>query len=163
MGQTIDPRSFRILITGGSSGLVETIADAVSIHSIKKAEYAKRLAQGQLGHVTLLDHFISVRGSTLVRVLTDQSQVLWGPVLREIRQGPAEFRQVTRWYGSPPFPRRVADIPTIRLFLDHLPPPDQGPTQRKHLTGPRRAPGPHRLWVHVIKFSREPWVRSRSF
>lgn len=55
--------SFRILITGGSSGLVETITDAVSIHSIKKAEYAKRLAQGQLGHVTLLDHFISVRHS----------------------------------------------------------------------------------------------------
>jgi phosphatidylinositol 4-kinase len=52
--------SFRILITGGSSGLVETITDAVSIHSIKKAEYAKRLAQGQLGHVSLLDHFISV-------------------------------------------------------------------------------------------------------
>lgn len=55
--------SFRILITGASSGLVETITDAVSIHSIKKAEYAKRFAQGQLGHVTLLDHFISVRYS----------------------------------------------------------------------------------------------------
>ena len=52
--------SFRILITGGSSGLVETITDAVSIHSIKKAEYAKKLAEGKLGHVTLLDHFISV-------------------------------------------------------------------------------------------------------
>ena len=43
--------------------MVETITDAVSIHSIKKAEYAKRLAQGQLGHVTLLDHFVSVRNS----------------------------------------------------------------------------------------------------
>lgn len=54
--------SFRILITGGSSGLVETITDAVSIHSIKKALYARRLAggQGRLGQVTLLDHFISV-------------------------------------------------------------------------------------------------------
>jgi hypothetical protein len=40
---------------------VETITDAVSIHSIKKAEYAKRLASGRLGHVTLMDHFISVR------------------------------------------------------------------------------------------------------
>ena len=111
MGRIIDPRSFRILITGGSSGLVETIADAVSIHSIKKAEYAKRLAQGQLGHVTLLDHFISVRSSTLVRfvVLTDLPQVLWGPVLREIRQGPAEFRQVARWYGPPPFLRCVTE------------------------------------------------------
>lgn len=59
--------SFRILITGASSGLVETITDAVSIHSIKKAEYAKRLATGRFGHVTLLDHFISVR-STLFRV-----------------------------------------------------------------------------------------------
>ncbi len=53
--------SFRILITGSQSGLVETITDAVSIHSIKKAEYAKRLASGKLGHVTLMDHFTSVR------------------------------------------------------------------------------------------------------
>ncbi|KAF9454504.1 hypothetical protein P691DRAFT_716885 [Macrolepiota fuliginosa MF-IS2] len=55
-------RYFRILILGGTSGLVETITDAVSIHSIKKAEYAKRLAQGKLGHVTLLDHFKSTYG-----------------------------------------------------------------------------------------------------
>jgi phosphatidylinositol 4-kinase B len=53
--------SFRILITGGMSGLVETITDAVSIHSIKKAEYARRIAEGRFGHVTLLDHFKSVR------------------------------------------------------------------------------------------------------
>ncbi|KAF9482771.1 kinase-like protein [Pholiota conissans] len=53
---------FRILITGSQSGLVETITDAVSIHSIKKAEYAKRLASGRLGHVTLMDHFISTYG-----------------------------------------------------------------------------------------------------
>lgn len=43
------------------SGLVETITDAVSIHSIKKAEYARRIAEGRFGHVTLLDHFKSVR------------------------------------------------------------------------------------------------------
>jgi phosphatidylinositol 4-kinase B len=52
--------SFRIVITGGSSGLVETITDAVSIHSIKKAEYARRLTDGRLGHVTILDHFKTV-------------------------------------------------------------------------------------------------------
>ena len=52
--------SFKILILGATSGLVETITDAVSIHSIKKAEYAKRLAQGKLGHVSLMDHFQSV-------------------------------------------------------------------------------------------------------
>ncbi|EAU88528.2 atypical/PIKK/PI4K protein kinase [Coprinopsis cinerea okayama7 len=50
-------KHFRILITGSTSGLIETIKDAVSIHSIKKAEYAKRIAEGRLGHVTLLDHF----------------------------------------------------------------------------------------------------------
>ncbi|KAF8894630.1 hypothetical protein BD779DRAFT_1502166 [Infundibulicybe gibba] len=44
---------FRILITGGT---------AVSIHSIKKAEYARRLAEGRLGHVTLLDHFKATYG-----------------------------------------------------------------------------------------------------
>jgi hypothetical protein len=56
----IDDDSFRILITGGTSGLVETITDAVSIHSIKKAEYARRLAAGRLGHVSLFDHFRTV-------------------------------------------------------------------------------------------------------
>jgi hypothetical protein len=55
-------RRFRIVPTGADAGLVETITDAVSIHSIKKAEYARRLATGQqgLGHVTLLDHFRAV-------------------------------------------------------------------------------------------------------
>lgn len=43
--------------------MVETITDAVSIHSIKKAEYARRIAEGRFGHVTLLDHFKSVRSS----------------------------------------------------------------------------------------------------
>ncbi|KAF7976697.1 hypothetical protein HWV62_5851 [Athelia sp. TMB] len=55
-------RYFRILITGGTSGLVETITDAVSIHSIKKAEYARRLAEGRLGHVSLFDHFKATYG-----------------------------------------------------------------------------------------------------
>lgn len=34
----------------------------MSIHSIKKAEYARRLAEGRFGHVTLLDHFKSTYG-----------------------------------------------------------------------------------------------------
>lgn len=55
-------RYFRILITGSSSGLVETITDTVSIHSIKKSEYARRLATGRLGHVSLLDHFKNTYG-----------------------------------------------------------------------------------------------------
>jgi len=55
-------RYFRILITGGSSGLVETITDAVSIHSIKKAEYARRSAGERLEHFTLMDHFKNTYG-----------------------------------------------------------------------------------------------------
>ncbi|OCH94994.1 kinase-like protein [Obba rivulosa] len=55
-------RYFRILVMGNNSGLVETITDAVSIHSIKKAEYARRMAEGQLGHVSLLDHFKTTYG-----------------------------------------------------------------------------------------------------
>lgn len=55
-------RFFRILITGETSGLVETITDAVSVHSIKKSEYARRIANGgPIGHVSLLDHFVNVR------------------------------------------------------------------------------------------------------
>jgi phosphatidylinositol 4-kinase B len=43
---------------------METITDAVSIHSIKKAEYARRIAQGRLAHVTLMDHFKSTYGDS---------------------------------------------------------------------------------------------------
>ncbi|RXK37677.1 hypothetical protein M231_05089 [Tremella mesenterica] len=56
-------RFFRILITGESSGLVETITDAVSVHSIKKGEYARRIAEGRpMGHVSLMDHFVNTYG-----------------------------------------------------------------------------------------------------
>jgi phosphatidylinositol 4-kinase len=41
---------------------VETITDAVSIHSIKKTEYARRLAEGRFGLVTLHDHFVNTYG-----------------------------------------------------------------------------------------------------
>lgn len=52
---------FRILITGEQSGLVETITDAVSVHSIKKGEYARRISEGgPIGQVSLMDHFVSV-------------------------------------------------------------------------------------------------------
>ncbi|KAF8333998.1 kinase-like domain-containing protein [Cantharellus anzutake] len=46
-------KHFRILITG---------PHAVSVHSIKKAEYARRIAEGRFEHVTLLDHFIATYG-----------------------------------------------------------------------------------------------------
>ena len=36
------------------------MSDAVSVHSIKKALYARRLTEGRLGTVSLLDHFINV-------------------------------------------------------------------------------------------------------
>lgn len=52
--------SFRILVTGDNTGLVETITDAVSVHSIKKAEYARRMTTGALGNVTLMDYFVQV-------------------------------------------------------------------------------------------------------
>ncbi|WOO79640.1 Phosphatidylinositol 4-kinase pik1 [Vanrija pseudolonga] len=56
-------RFFRILITGETSGLVETITDAVSVHSIKKSEYARRVAEGvPIGHVSLMDHYVNTYG-----------------------------------------------------------------------------------------------------
>ena len=58
---------FRILITGEQSGLVETITDAVSVHSIKKGEYARRISEGgPIGQVSLMDHFVNVSISVLL-------------------------------------------------------------------------------------------------
>ncbi|CAD6885055.1 unnamed protein product [Tilletia controversa] len=39
-------RYFRILVTGEESGLMETITDSVSVHSIKKEAYSRRLVGG---------------------------------------------------------------------------------------------------------------------
>ncbi|KAF8522290.1 kinase-like protein [Hysterangium stoloniferum] len=80
-------RHFRILITGPSSGLVETITDAVSIHSLKKAEYARRLAEGRLGYVTLLDYFISAYG--------DPSSAKFARAQRNFAQSLAGYSLVT--------------------------------------------------------------------
>ncbi|KAG8954614.1 Phosphatidylinositol 4-kinase pik1alpha (PI4-kinase)(PtdIns-4-kinase) [Tulasnella sp. 424] len=55
-------RYFRILVTGNNSGLVETITDSVSIHSIKKIVYARRFTEGNFRQVTLYDYFTATYG-----------------------------------------------------------------------------------------------------
>jgi hypothetical protein len=62
--------SFRILVTSESTGLMETITDAVSVHSIKKEAYAKMTsapspenAGGVIPSFTLYDHFLEAFGS----------------------------------------------------------------------------------------------------
>jgi len=110
---------------------VETITDAVSIHSIKKAEYAKRLAQGQLGHVTLLDHFISVRHSFVdeFEVLTDHPKSYGDPSSAKFARAQRNFTKSLAGRGSHPSGYDVSLIPsTTRLFLDHPSATDKGPT-----------------------------------
>ncbi|TPX56579.1 1-phosphatidylinositol 4-kinase [Powellomyces hirtus] len=48
---------FRILITSDQSGIMETIRDAISVHSIKKEGYAKQLNEKGLPF-TLYDYFV---------------------------------------------------------------------------------------------------------
>lgn len=54
--------SFRILVTSETSGLIETITDAVSVHSIKKDAYARTAADGTqvFTSFTLFDHYVEV-------------------------------------------------------------------------------------------------------
>lgn len=64
---TDETRSFRILVTSESTGLMETITDAVSVHSIKKEAYSKIAASdavqgGYLPSYTLYDHFVAEFG-----------------------------------------------------------------------------------------------------
>lgn len=50
---------FQILITSNDSGLIETIPDSVSIHSIKKDGYSRHLNAEGIAY-SLYDHFIRV-------------------------------------------------------------------------------------------------------
>ncbi|KAK4051786.1 Phosphatidylinositol 4-kinase pik1alpha (PI4-kinase)(PtdIns-4-kinase) [Microbotryomycetes sp. JL221] len=56
---------FRILVTSERSGLIETITDTVSVHSIKKEAYARRAADGSqvFPAFTLYDHYVGTYGS----------------------------------------------------------------------------------------------------
>lgn len=111
--------SFRILITGGSSGLVETITDAVSIHSIKKAEYARRLAEGRLGHVSLMDHFKNVCCYCVMPLSAHILSDLWGSLFCQVRPCSAKLRKIA---GG--------------ILCNHISSPDQRPTQRQYPIGP---------------------------
>lgn len=51
--------SFRMLITSDQSGLIEVIPDSVSIHSIKKNGYTRKLNQPGIAF-SLYDHFVRV-------------------------------------------------------------------------------------------------------
>ncbi|EGG11197.1 uncharacterized protein MELLADRAFT_92333 [Melampsora larici-populina 98AG31] len=56
-------RYYRILVTGESTGLMETIVDAVSLHSLKKAAYAKISQSGEaLPSYTIYDHYLETYG-----------------------------------------------------------------------------------------------------
>lgn len=53
----------RILVTSDNSGLIETVRNTISIHSIKKDAYARRL--NEVGVVfTLYDYFQQVTTSS---------------------------------------------------------------------------------------------------
>ncbi|KAG0139431.1 hypothetical protein CROQUDRAFT_111621 [Cronartium quercuum f. sp. fusiforme G11] len=57
-------RYYQILVTGESTGLMETIVDAVSLHSLKKAAYSKLSQQNgeSLPNYTIYDHYLETFG-----------------------------------------------------------------------------------------------------
>ncbi|CBQ69345.1 related to PIK1-phosphatidylinositol 4-kinase [Sporisorium reilianum SRZ2] len=55
-------RYFRILVTSENSGLMETITDAVSVHSIKKEAYSRMSEEDKAAGYTLYDHFLAAYG-----------------------------------------------------------------------------------------------------
>lgn len=59
---------FRIMVTSENSGLIETINDSVSVHSLKKNAYARRAEDGTqvFDSYTLHNYFLEVRTSMAV-------------------------------------------------------------------------------------------------
>jgi phosphatidylinositol 4-kinase len=64
---------FRILITSNDSGLIETIPDSVSIHSIKKDAYSRHLNTEGIAY-SLYDHFVKVELFLKYRSLANLDQ-----------------------------------------------------------------------------------------
>ncbi|CAG8464975.1 6279_t:CDS:10 [Ambispora gerdemannii] len=60
-GVDVWAKYYRVLVTSDNSGLIETITNSISIHSIKKDAYAKRL--NEKGFMfTLFDYFVKTFG-----------------------------------------------------------------------------------------------------
>lgn len=57
-------RDFRILVLNEDAGLIETITDAVSVHSIKKDAYARQIADSSIAAYSLYDHFLQTYGDS---------------------------------------------------------------------------------------------------
>lgn len=56
--------SYRIFVTGESTGLMETIVDAVSLHSLKKAAYSRLTREGgALPSYSMYDYYLEVRAT----------------------------------------------------------------------------------------------------
>lgn len=53
-------RYFRILVTSENSGLMETITDALSVHSIKKEAYSRHVNDAKIATYSLYDHYLNV-------------------------------------------------------------------------------------------------------
>lgn len=53
---------FRIVVLNESAGLIETITDAVSVHSIKKDAYARQLDGQPIATFSLYDHYVQTYG-----------------------------------------------------------------------------------------------------
>jgi hypothetical protein len=65
-GTSVWAKRMRILVTGESSGLIETIANGVSLHSLKRSLTLATIASGQnpRGRIaTLKDHFVNTFGT----------------------------------------------------------------------------------------------------
>jgi len=122
-------RSFRILVTSENSGLVETINDAVSVHSIKKDAYARRAEDGTqvFTTFTLYDHFVNVRSPILSVNETKLTEEV-----NQIDLRPSRLVQV---------PQGAAGIHRVPcgVFGYLLHSPAEGPPQRKHSRRPGRA------------------------
>lgn len=53
---------FRIVVLNEDAGLIETITDAISIHSIKKDAYARQMDGNPIATYSLYDHFVQTFG-----------------------------------------------------------------------------------------------------
>jgi phosphatidylinositol 4-kinase len=141
-------RYFRILVTSESTGLMETITDAISVHSIKKEAYAKLAAgasaangannTGYLPSFTLYDHFLQTYGA---------------PDSVKYRKGQDAFLKSLASYSIISYLLQIKDRHNGNILLDKL-----GHLMRESPLEPCRIAltndkHRYRLWLYVVKLA----------